>query len=223
MLRTPSQPVSHQVPADFVSFCNDVPQANFHPHLVTNVSLVNPEDPHHLLEFQWKRLLFVAGTALLTISLVVLEEIVKTLRTLTPLVKFRCNPTQGASTHCASCVIEEPVQTTASSRRNSSSTELTLISLVALTSLGDRVGVGVGDAVGGVRLLRLPLSLVSLVELVALALVSLVPLVSLSARSSMKIFVSCGTSRGATTLFFRGLCQFLVLCFLLLPAFLLQR
>ena len=65
-------------------------------------------------------------------------------------------------------------------------TELTLISLVALTSLGDRVGLGVG-----VRLLRLPLSLVPLVELVALALVSLVPLFSLSARSSMKILVSC--------------------------------
>ena len=48
-------------------------------------------------------------------------------------------------------------------------TELTPISLVALLSLGDRVGFGVGDAVGvGVRLLRLPLSLVPLVELVSL-------------------------------------------------------
>ena len=41
VLRTPSQPVSHQVRTDFVSFGNKVPQAKFHPHLVTNVSLVN--------------------------------------------------------------------------------------------------------------------------------------------------------------------------------------
>ena len=37
--------------ADSVFFRNDTPQAKFHRHLVTNVSLVNLENPHHQLAF----------------------------------------------------------------------------------------------------------------------------------------------------------------------------
>ena len=50
----PSAP--HPV-ADIVSFGNDTPQAKFHAHLVTNVSLVKLEDPHHQLAFRGQSIL----------------------------------------------------------------------------------------------------------------------------------------------------------------------
>ena len=49
---------------------------------------------------------------------------------------------------------------------------VSLVPLVRLPSLGDCVGFGVGEVVGPVRFLRLPLSLVPTVEIVSLSLSS---------------------------------------------------
>ena len=49
--------------ADIGSFGYDAPEAQFHPHLVTNVSLVNLEDLHHQLAFRGQSIEFNSSRA----------------------------------------------------------------------------------------------------------------------------------------------------------------